>query len=190
VRRAKSRPESLNPESQASSRSLSNHNGISLIEVLTVVAIIFIVAAIGIPQMVKAIRMSQVRGAADGVAALVQQGRILAERQNTTFSVYSGAVDTGVTGAFVDTTGNGSTWHTGDPYTIYPEGVTNGTSAPSGLSPGFTVATSTTLSFNPLGMASAGVVFYFTDATSDWAAVAVSPLGRTKVWVWNGSRWQ
>jgi prepilin-type N-terminal cleavage/methylation domain-containing protein len=179
---------------------LAVQRGVSLIELMIVVAILFIIAVIGIPQMLKAMHLSQVRSAANGVSGLVQQARILAERQNTTLGVYTGAVDKGVTGAFVDNTGNGSTWHTGDSYVDYGSNVTNGASAsaPSGLSPGFTPeAAGTTLYFNSLGMAvksggvsSKGVVFYFTDAYGDWGAVAVSSLGRSKVWIWNGGGWQ
>jgi prepilin-type N-terminal cleavage/methylation domain-containing protein len=61
--------------------SVAGHDrGFSLMEMVTVVAIIFILGAIGVPQMMKAVRLSQVRSAADGVASLVQQARILAER--------------------------------------------------------------------------------------------------------------
>lgn len=176
-------------------QSTARQSGFTLIELLMVVAITFIVAMIGIPQVLSAYRVSRVRSGAYGALSVVQQARQYAERKNTTVNVYRGTVAAGSVGAFADTTGSGSSFHTGDIYVNYPGNVTNGISsnAPSGLTfsvIGFTASTSTSLSFNSLGMPSAGIILYVTDAYGDWAAVAVSPVGRSKVWVWNGSHWQ
>ncbi|HKS66344.1 MAG TPA: GspH/FimT family pseudopilin [Candidatus Acidoferrales bacterium] len=173
----------------------ARRNGFTLVELLTVVAIIFTVAAIGVPKLITAIRVDRVRSGAAAILSVVQQARSYAVQKNTTVNVYRGAVAGGNSGAFADTTGSGSSFSNGDIYSSYPANVTTGTSssAPSGLTSsliGFTASSSTSLSFNSLGTASAGVVYYVTDAYGDWAAVSVSPLGRSKVWVWNGAQWQ
>jgi Tfp pilus assembly protein FimT len=185
----------LNNLKQRNAFSLqSSQPGFTLAELVTVVGILFIVAAIGLPKIITAAHMSRVRGGADAIASVVQQARAYAERRNTTVNVYRGTVATGSTGAFADTTGYGSSFHIGDIYATYPANVTSGSSsnAPGNLSSsaGFTVSTASSLSFNSLGMASAGLIYYVTDPYGDWAAVAISPLGRAKVWVWNGAAWQ
>lgn len=176
--------------------------GFSAVEMVVVAAIILILAGFAVPVLMKTIYMSKVRGAASDLSGLVQQGRILAEKQNGDLAVYAGAVETNATGAFIDTTGNGSTWKTGDPDIPFGNGVTNGvaSNAPGTLNPGFTPESAgTVLYFSPRGLpvkssgatfiASNGVVFYITDSHGDWAAVSVSGAGRSKVWVWNGSSW-
>jgi prepilin-type N-terminal cleavage/methylation domain-containing protein len=174
-------------------QSKARQSGFTLIEMLTVVMIIFIVAVIGIPQIISAVHVARVRSSADGLLSVVQQARQFAERNNKTVNVYTGTVASGSTGAFADTTGSGSSFHTGDIYAAYPSNVTNASSgAPGSLSSsvGFQVSTPSSFSFNSLGMSSAGVIYYVKDGYGNWAAVAISPLGRTKVWVWNGAGWQ
>jgi prepilin-type N-terminal cleavage/methylation domain-containing protein len=174
----------------------AGHRGFTLIELLTVVGIMFIVAAIGVPKLITAVHVSRVRSGADAVLSVVQQARIAAQRTNTTVNVYTGAVAGGGSGGFADTTGSGSSFHAGDVYATFPANVTTGSysTAPGNLSSaiGFTPSTSATLGFNSLGMesGSVGVVFCLTDPYGDWAAVAVSPLGRSKVWIWTGAKWQ
>lgn len=176
--------------------------GFSTLELLVVVAVTMILMAFAVPQLMGAIYLSRVRGGAADFAGLIQQARITAEKQNATLGVYAGAVESNATGAFIDTTGNGSTWTSPDPDVPYANGVTNGSAsnAPSVLNPGFTPESAgTTLYFSPRGLpvkssggsyvASAGVIFYLTDSHQDWAAVSVSGAGRSKVWVWNGTGW-
>jgi Tfp pilus assembly protein FimT len=176
--------------------------GFSSVEMVVVAAIILILGGFAVPVLMNTIYLSRVRGASSDLSGLVQQARILAERQNIDLGVYAGAVGTNATGAFIDTTGNGSTWKTGDPDIPFAKGVTNGvaSNAPGTLNPGFTPeSASTILYFSPRGLpvkssgatfiASNGVVFYITDSHGDWAAVSVSGAGRSKVWVWNGGAW-
>jgi prepilin-type N-terminal cleavage/methylation domain-containing protein len=186
--------------------------GFSMIELAVVMAIMLTVAAFALPQLMTSIYMWRVRSAANDLAGLIQQGRILAEKQNTTLAVYTGTVNRG-TGAFVNCSvltstpcssgGNGTTFQSGDPEIAFANGVTNSTasSAPGTLSPGFTPeAAGTVLYFGPRGLPektsgatyvlSNGVVFYITDNHNDWAAVSVSGAGRSKIWMWNGTSWQ
>lgn len=195
--KSQSRTKSSSPdEGHTFSFRQAGHRGFTMIELLTVVAIIFTVAAIGVPKLITAVHASRTRSGADAVLSVVQQARTFAERNNKTVSIYAGTVAGGSAGAFADTTGSGSSFHAGDVYATYPANVTSGSysSAPGNLSSaiGFTPSTSATLAFNSLGMESTavGVVFCVTDVYGDWAAVSVSPLGRSKVWVWTGAKWQ
>jgi hypothetical protein len=136
------------------------------------------------------------------LAALVQQARVEAERQNTTLGVYTGDVPGGVAGAFIGSPANGDVWQSPDPDAPFAAGLTNApaASAPDQVNPGFTPeAAGTTLFLSPHGLpakssgttyvASNGVVFYLTDAHNDWAAVSVSGAAETQVWMWQGSGW-
>jgi Tfp pilus assembly protein FimT len=174
--------------------------GFSTVELAVVLAVGLVLGGLAVPQLMSTIYLSRVRAAANDLSGLIQQARIMAERQNTTLPVYAGTVETNATGAFIGL--NGSTWQSGDPDIPYASGVTNGAaaSAPSGLNPGFTPEPAgTVLYFSPRALpvmssgstyvASNGVVFYITDSHNDWAAVSVSGSGRSKAWVWNGSAW-
>lgn len=173
--------------------------GVTLIELCVVMAIMLVLSAIAIPQVMYAIRMSRIRSDAGSLSALIQQARGIAEQRNATVGFYAANVGTsGLPGAFVSCCPGGATWSNGDAYLPYGSGVQNGTAAnaPAGLSPGFTQqAAGTTLYVTSLGTisnaatgayTSKGFVFYLTDNSNDWAAVSVSPQGRSKVWVYTG----
>lgn len=184
--------------------------GFSLIELCVVLAISVILAAIAVPEVLNTYYSTRVRDAANQFSALVQQASILAEQKNVTIPVYTGTVQNGANGAFIACSssscpsgGNGTVYSAGDLTAAYSADIKNGssTSAPSGISPGFTPeASGTTMYFSPRGVAvkvngasyilSSGFVFYFKDSRNNWAAVAVSSIGRSKVYVWNGTSWR
>lgn len=203
------KPNSLARTPQFPVRGTSKPTGFTLIELCVVLAISIILAAIAIPEVLNTYHSAQVRSAANEFSGLIQQASILAEQKNVTIPVYTGTVQNGANGVFVACSssscpsgGNGTSYQTGDAAVTYGGGVTNGAAgnAPSGLNPGIPPeAAGTTLYFSPRGVAetasgsgyrlSSGFVFYLTDSRNDWAAVTVSSIGRSKVWVWNGSGW-
>jgi Tfp pilus assembly protein FimT len=186
------------------SRRFSGESGLSMVELLVVVAISMILAAFAIPQFTSMVATARIRSAAEGLAGLVQQTRVLAEKQNKTIGIFTGSLGSSGTGAFIGV--GGSTWAAGDPSVAYSTGVSNGAagSVPTALSPGFTAeAAGTTLYFNWRGMpvdssgtymsqtgTGEGVIFYLTDTRNNWAAVSVSGAGRTRVWLLSGSTWR
>jgi prepilin-type N-terminal cleavage/methylation domain-containing protein len=187
--------------------SADHSGGFSVTELVVVITILTILAAIAIPQIKNAVYMSHVRGAADSLSALIQQAREAAEQHDATIPFYAATVGTGsVQGAFVSCSANScpdtGTWNVGDPYIPYGADVSNAAAAgaPAGLNPGFTPeAAGTVLYLSPFGLAykssgasytgSKGFVYYLSDSHNDWAAVSVSPMGRSRVWVYSGG-WQ
>jgi len=178
--------------------------GFSVTELVVVITILLILAGIAVPEVMNAVYMSHVRGAADNLSVLIQQARMTAEQHDVTIPLYATAVGTdSVQGAFISCSAsacpNAPTWQSGDAYVAYGADVSNSAqaSAPAELNPGFVPeAAGTVLYLSPLGRAykssgvsytmSKGFVYYLSDSHNDWAAVSVSPLGRSKVWIYTG----
>lgn len=68
----------------------SRHKGFSMVELMTVVAIIAILAAIAIPSFREYFEKSRVRGAADSLSSLVAQARAESVRRDRQISVALG----------------------------------------------------------------------------------------------------
>jgi len=178
----------------------TGQSGFSMVELLVVISITAILTAIAIPQVFNMVYASRIRGAANGLAGLVQQGRMLAEQQNKTIPVLTGNIGTNAPGAFIGV--NGTTWQSGDPSVGYAASISNASASnvPTALSPGFTAEPAgTTLYFNWRGapvtssgayMSPKGVIFYLSDTHNNWAAVSVSSAGRAKVWMLSGTSWR
>lgn len=199
-------PKSKRPSS-AAAQYVAGRRGFTIIELLTAVGITMVLAAIAIPQVMNAVYLSRVRGAADNLSALVQQARTLAEQNNATIPVYLGNNSVGPSnraGAFIScVTGacpGGTAWVANDRYIVYGGSVTNSAAPPAVLpqaSLGFTTQAGNVY-FTPLGMISnaaagtytaQGFAFYLTDTRNNWAAVSVSPTGRSKVWLYTANSW-
>ncbi|MGH9492236.1 MAG: prepilin-type N-terminal cleavage/methylation domain-containing protein [Terriglobales bacterium] len=80
-------------------------SGFSLIELLIVIAIIMVIAAMATPNIMNAINSIRLRGSASEVAGLLQQCRQAAVRNNRYYTIRPANV-TGAQAAFVDLNSN------------------------------------------------------------------------------------
>jgi len=196
-----------------------SQGGFSLVELLIVLLIVLIISAFAIPNIMLVAANVQLRSSAADLAGLMQQARIMAAKDNTTYTIgYS--TSSGARFAFLDANNNGA-WQSPEPLAQFGGTVNAAAGAPSGLTgqpplyvpPGDTgtgtYTNSTTLGFSPRGFpcaysavttpatcatpAATSFVYYLSNTRmrgTGWAAVAVSKSGRTKVVVWNGSAWK
>jgi Tfp pilus assembly protein FimT len=184
--------------------------GVSLLELCVVVAVMLVVAASTLPTIMTAMQQYRLRTAAQGVAAMLQRARMRSVRDNRHYNVQERLVtQAGISYSqlFLDQNSNG-TYDGGEAVVQLPAGVRfNSASAPalSAATLGYTPQPpSTPLSFNALGLPcvlrngictnwdgngnAVGVVYFLQDsrhAASAWAAVAVTPAGRARLWQWS-----
>jgi prepilin-type N-terminal cleavage/methylation domain-containing protein len=188
-------------------RSLhGDDTGFSLLELMVVVAIMMIMAAISAPPIAAAIAHTKLRGASGNLSGLIQSSRMQAIRRNKTVTVHFvtvGAVPFAVLKDVTDTSTNLGPF---DPQ------VQLGSSAFQVAVPDDAVLLSDAvlsytplsmpdlISFNPRGLpcrydsgvcTTSGFVYYLTDTSRQnaWTAVSISPGGRVKQWFWNGTVW-
>jgi Tfp pilus assembly protein FimT len=180
-----------------------------LLELLVVVAITMVIAAVLLPNAINTIYNIRLRSAANDVTELLQQAHFRAIRDNTYYPVRTVAAGNifyiDISAARNDTTGS-STYPTAQlggnvkrQDTGYPDTTTMALS--------FTALAATSVPyFNSRGTpcvvsgsscvtdSTSGYQIFLTDTRvagpNGWAAITVSPGGRTKVWLWTGNRWQ
>jgi type IV fimbrial biogenesis protein FimT len=199
-------------------RPNSRVRGFSLLEMMAVVAVIMVLAAIAIPGFMRAYYNIRLRAAASDLSALMQQARMLAARRNAVNTIAYQNVN-GKDNAYVDLNNNGQ-WDAGpppEPIITFKNTVSLAPGPPSGTSgqptpyvlvgdsAGVTYGNSTTLGYSPRGLPCAYVagacntpaagyfVYYLTDqrpTSAGWAAVVVTRTGRSKTLLWNGTSWQ
>ena len=205
----------MNSSGKRYSKKQVRMQGFSLTELVVVVAIIMVVAAIAIPNMVSAWYASNLRTCAFELSDMIQQARILAEKKNLTVTVRYRTVNSTVQEAYVDVNNNGA-WDTGEPIIDLGRQFVMASAAPGGSSgnPTNYVLIGNTTSGTPcdntctLGFSARGLpcnyasstcstpsasyfVYYITDnrTPAGWAAVVVTKAGRSNGYVWNGSSW-
>jgi type II secretory pathway pseudopilin PulG len=174
------------------------------------VTIIFILVAVTVPTLMTQVYSVRIRYSATDLSSLLQRARMEAVRRNTFYSV-QGVAGTPMLEQVVDKNGVAVTSvqpaPMGNSVTVF---VGAGSGAPSEAafitSLGYAVAGGAALpSFNARGLpcaptglicsANAGLGFvFFVSGTGSasgarWAAVAVTPSGRTDVWTYDGSGW-
>jgi prepilin-type N-terminal cleavage/methylation domain-containing protein len=193
-------------------------HGFSLVELLIVVFVTLVIAAIVIPNVLLAVTNLKLRSSAGDLAGLMQQARILAAKNNTTYEVLYGTRN-GAQIAYVDLNDNGA-YDVGEPLVEFNGTTTPAAGTPSGSSgqptPYVLAGDSGAGSYdntNTLGFTGRGLpcmydttttpatcstppakyfVYYLTDTRigqAGWAAVVVTKSGRCKIVTWNGVAW-
>ena len=198
---------------------LKHESGFSLIEVLIVVAVTLIVAAMVTPSVLQMIYNVRLRSSAYELSGLMQAARTQAIRDNKYYYVCYNTVSN-ATVAWVSANNTCTAPAATDQQAQMGSNVSIVTSgAPSGLSTNlsFSAPTGILVSAKPAfgarglpcyvssnrcnsiysGGAIAQTVSYITYLTdtrpieaNGWAAVAISPAGRLQVWTYNGRAWQ
>jgi type IV pilus assembly protein PilA len=182
--------------------------GFSLLELLVVITLMLVIGAIAIPNMITVVSNARLRGGVTNLSGLLQNTRMLAIKENKTKTARFAILANGPV-AYVKTATDGTGLLTTDPQVQLGAPLTkfttpSGIGAPSAITTGtlgFT-AVATDASFNSRGLPcdysqpncpTSGFIYYFRDrrpyGASGWAAVSISPAGRIKRWVWNGSVW-
>src|ERR1700749_4822248 len=123
--------------------------GFSMTELVIVVGIILVVAAVAIPNGIRVWYNMELRATADQVASLMQQGRLLAAKSNA-YYVVCYRVNQGVQQVYLNptvlTNTTPCTFVNGNTLTIdLPRQITAASAAPTGSSPSaYTLPTDTT----------------------------------------------
>lgn len=179
--------------------------GFSLIELMLVVAVIMILAAVSVPGLVKTVSDISLRYTASDLASLLQTARMQAVKRNTFYSVQPGALPSGQAIYYMEKPT--AAYVNGDPFMPIAQGVTLSQGAGSGapnetaflaglafpINPSIAAP-----SFNARGLPCIGtptacptnttngyVVFMSKGAllgNSPWAAVVVNPTGRVQIY--------
>lgn len=189
--------------------------GFSLIEMMAVVAIILIVAAIAIPSMSHVIDSTRIRGTLGSVSNLAQMCRTQAVKQNTSQRLFfSKTITPGSTVLYVKaaTALDTDPILASDPQLLLPSefsiaaAPTGGTSQLTGTAlwgSAITPNAGVDPYFNSRGLpclpdatgacsTTSGFVYYFSynsGSSLRWSAISISPAGRIKTWFWNGTAW-
>jgi len=189
-----------------------------LLEVLIVVFVILVIAAIVLPNVMLAVSNIRLRASAGDLAGLMQQARILAAKNNTNYAIRYGTPN-GARIAYVDLNGN-SAFDNGEPVMQFSGTTIPAAGAPTGSggqpSAYVLVGDSGAGSYdntNTLGYTGRGLpcnydttttpatcstppakyfTYYLTDTrvgAPGWAAVVVTKSGRAKIVKWNGTSW-
>jgi prepilin-type N-terminal cleavage/methylation domain-containing protein len=192
----------------------SSEGGFSMVEVTVVLLVVLIIAAIALPNMIQAWYDIQLRGSASQVADLMQQARMLAAKNNATYSVRF-QIANGVQRAYIDRNNNG-VLDAGEPYIDLGRQIVSAAGAPGGngqptpyalpgdTSVGNPCDNTCVIAFSPRGLpcnyttpptcttpAASYFVYYFQDARPNgWSAVAITKAGRSKALLWNGAIWR
>jgi prepilin-type N-terminal cleavage/methylation domain-containing protein len=184
--------------------------GFSLIELMIVVSIIMIMAAIFPPLLMNVIDGVKLRSSANSLSGLIQQARIQAVKANTYYPIQQTMFAGGEVAYYVDLLRT-STYASGDPIAEMASNITahagSGSGAPgeSGFitSLNFTPDSSGVLRFNARGLPCVmngapcqtlgnGFVYFLSRVSlvgTSWRAVTVTPSGRVQVWSYDGTHW-
>ncbi len=178
-------------------------SGFSLLELMIVVGILVVIAAMAMPRIMTSVADVRLRSATNSASGLMQQARMMAIKDNMLRKVkYSNVTS----GGFVYVDVNDDDHIQASEPQVQMGSTILGYNAPTGLPAlvqtnlGYTPVTTSVLMFNARGLpcsavntCGSGMVIYFTDSrrvgSPGWGAVSVSPAGRVKTWMWTGSAW-
>jgi len=193
--------------------------GFSLLELMIVVGITLVVAAVAIPGVLTATQNFKLRSTASSASGLIQKARMLSVARNTYYSVLCAASYSPCT----TITGNSTYTFIGSAGDVSGTSTLSTTAEKNNILVVDNIVFDTTGShpsdatiygsltpiyslpkFNPRGSPCFGspcladatqmyITFLRQDrslGTPGWAAINVTPAGRVQVWTWDGSKWE
>jgi Tfp pilus assembly protein FimT len=195
-------------------RRSSGGRGFSLVELLFVISIIICISVVSLPTMLHVIADVRTRTAMSSLSGLVQEARSYAIKTNKIMTVHF-TTKSGQAVAYIqDASQTASLGSAINGRQVYlGSGVTKYTtpSGPTALTGtvmwGEGTPNTNDVSFNSRGLPcyyntgttpatcelNNGFVYYFTYqppyGANGWTALSVSPAGRIKNWLWNGTYW-
>jgi Tfp pilus assembly protein FimT len=193
--------------------STRKHAGFSLFELMVVISVGFILAAMGIPRMSNIIARMKLRSSMTTASGFFQNLRMMAVKKNTTMKSDHTNLSTPPYSLvyWAKESTDTSSLDTHDSQVemeapIYAFNTPSGTGAPSAI-PNSTLGLlsdpeTTDPLFNSRGLPckmvgiqcqNAAFIKYYQDTrvngSMGWAAISITPAGRIKRWFWNGSIW-
>ena len=186
--------------------------GFSLIELIIVVAMIMILAAISVPRLLNTVSDINLRYAATNISGLLQAARMQGVRKNTFYTVQPTTLSTGGTGYYAHV--QGGSYAVGDPLLPLGSQITAYIGTGSGAPNESTFASGTSSnglsfapnagpdapSFNARGLPCIGVpttgacplvpgqgfVMFLSKSSAvgnvSWASIAITPSGHIQIW--------
>jgi prepilin-type N-terminal cleavage/methylation domain-containing protein len=187
-----------------------NDRGFSLLEMVIVVAIIMIMAAITIPIMASTISNIKLHYAAVDFSGLLQKARMEAVRKNSFYPVLPTTVSSGDNGYFADIKPKNGNYDAGEPVielgrVTVQAGTGSGAPQESSFTSSFSFSenpSSTTAAFNARGIPctytsvsqttcpeapGSGFFYFLSSPRNTWAAIVITPSGRVQVWAYDNS---
>jgi len=175
-----------------------------MIEMMIVMAIIMIISAMALPNILNSVQIMRMRSSLTEITGLYQQTRRQAVRDTKIYPVLTTTINGRLT-FYADISNSGS-YQTGEPAVVMPQGVsiiaTPGTTTGidttnvTGTLPGFnnrglpcTYVSQYLCNFVSGGNPSKFVV-YLQTTNGGIMAVSVSPAGNVKGYIWNGATFQ
>jgi prepilin-type N-terminal cleavage/methylation domain-containing protein len=170
---------------------MNSDKGLTLVELIIVMAIIAVLAATGIPQFVRYLPKMRLKSASRDLISNMQFARMKAIRDNAPCRLH---FETGV-GRYCVLDVNGTTCRTVD-LSDYP-GITFGSNNPARIDANHTPPQTDGVSyqgnkakFNANGSAAAGTVYLKNDHGHSMAVGTSSWVGRVRAWCDFGSGWE
>jgi prepilin-type N-terminal cleavage/methylation domain-containing protein len=197
---------------------LTDRSGFSLLEIVIVLAIMLVIAAYALPNVMSAISDYRLRNTISQVGALYQQQRMVGVQTNSVATIPDAATVNGRTIAYIDRNNN-SQYDGGEPMVEFPNKISVVKSgAPTFASSlvNYTPQLQSTyiVRFNARGLPCLGTppapcvnldisttppkpigfLIYFKNDKSfgqtGWGAITITPGGRIKTWFYNGSTYE